>query len=78
MTAGGPLTDDGGEGQGNPGRTMVMDAATAIRVLRELSSAAELPFGWGVRPCDPWATAVRDRVLAQPGSRYAARREPGC
>jgi hypothetical protein len=43
-------------------------------VLSELSSAAELPFGWGVRPCDLRAIAVRDRVLAQPGSRYAARR----
>ena len=109
-------------------------------VLRELSSAAELPFGWGVRlepggyqlrhrddtaafghaagpqswkrflhpprerlwsatrtddgfeldgadddeppryaflgvrPCDLRAIAIQDRVLAQPGSRYAARR----
>jgi ferredoxin len=28
----------------------------------------------GVRPCDLRAIAVQDRVLAQPGSRYAARR----
>ena len=41
-------------------------------MLKELSSAAELPFG--VRPCDLRAIAIRDRVLAQPGSRYAARR----
>jgi len=91
-------------------------------VLRELCSAAELPFGWGVRlepggyqlrrrddeaafghaagpqswkrflhpprerlwsarcaflgvrPCDLRAIAIQDRVLAQSGSRYAARR----
>ena len=28
----------------------------------------------GVRPCDLRAIAIQDRVLAQPGSRYAARR----
>ena len=28
----------------------------------------------GVRPCDLRAVAIQDRVLAQPGSRYAARR----
>jgi sulfhydrogenase subunit beta (sulfur reductase) len=28
----------------------------------------------GVRPCDLSAIAIQDRVLAQPGSRYAARR----
>jgi hypothetical protein len=91
-------------------------------VLRELSSAAELPFGWGVRlepggyqlrrrddnaafghsagpqswkrfevsaddseppryaffgvrPCDLRAILLPDRILGQPGSRYAARRE---
>ena len=27
-----------------------------------------------VRPCDLRAIAIQDRVLAQPGSRYAARR----
>jgi ferredoxin len=29
----------------------------------------------GVRPCDLRAIAIQDRVLAQPGSRYAARRD---
>ena len=29
---------------------------------------------FGVRPCDLRAIAIQDRVLAQPGSRYAARR----
>ncbi len=28
----------------------------------------------GVRPCDLRAIAIQDRVLGQPGSRYAARR----
>jgi hypothetical protein len=28
----------------------------------------------GVRPCDLRAIAIQDRMLAQPGSRYAARR----
>ncbi len=28
----------------------------------------------GVRPCDLRAIAIQDRILAQPGSRYAARR----
>jgi formate hydrogenlyase subunit 6/NADH:ubiquinone oxidoreductase subunit I len=32
----------------------------------------------GVRPCDLRAIAVQDRVLAQPGSRYAARRAQLC
>ena len=31
----------------------------------------------GVRPCDLRAIAIQDRVLAQPGSRYAAAARPG-
>jgi ferredoxin len=39
------------------------------------ADADEPPYAFlGVRPCDLRAIAIQDRVLAQPGSRYAARR----
>jgi ferredoxin len=41
----------------------------------EADDAEPPPYAFlGVRPCDLRAIAIQDRVLAQPGSRYAARR----
>jgi sulfhydrogenase subunit beta (sulfur reductase) len=50
-------------------------AADGFELSGEAGEAEPPPYAFlGVRPCDLRAIAIQDRVLAQPGSRYAARR----